>query len=63
MGFLLPPEGGKRGLFGLAPGGVCQATLIAQGTGELLPRLFTLTHQGESLGARSLEVRSLEFDS
>ncbi len=33
----------ERGLFGLAPGGVYLATPIAQGTGELLPRLFTLT--------------------
>ena len=33
----------ERGLFGLAPGGVYPATPIAQGTGELLPRLFTLT--------------------
>jgi hypothetical protein len=32
----------ERGLFGLAPGGVYQATPIAQGTGELLPHLFTL---------------------
>jgi len=32
----------ERDLFGLAPGGVCQAILIAQNTGELLPRLFTL---------------------
>ena len=34
---------GERDLFGLAPGGVYQATPIAQGTGELLPHLFTLT--------------------
>ena len=33
----------ERGLFGLAPGGVYPAAPIAQGTGELLPRLFTLT--------------------
>jgi hypothetical protein len=32
----------KRNLFGLAPGGVYQATPIARGTGELLPHLFTL---------------------
>jgi hypothetical protein len=42
MGFS-HPFSGERGLFGLAPGGVYQATLIAQGTGELLPHLFTLT--------------------
>ena len=34
---------GERSLFGLAPSGVYQATLIAQDTGELLPRPFTLT--------------------
>jgi len=40
----LPPlHGGKRNLFGLAPDGVYPATPIAQGTGELLPHLFTLT--------------------
>jgi len=33
----------ERGLFGLAPGGVYLAARIAHGTGELLPRLFTLT--------------------
>jgi len=45
VGFSHPPACGrrKRNLFGLAPGGVYQATPIAQGTGELLPRLFTLT--------------------
>jgi hypothetical protein len=44
MGFSYPPAagGGKRNLFGLAPGGVYLATPIAQGTGELLPHLFTL---------------------
>jgi len=30
-------------LFGLAPGGVCQAPDVTIGTGELLPRHFTLT--------------------
>ncbi len=44
---------GERGLFGLAPGGVYPATLIAQGTGELLPHRFTLTHRGKCLGAQS----------
>ena len=34
---------GERDLFGLAPSGVYLATLIAQGTGELLPHLFNLT--------------------
>ena len=34
-------RGRKRNLFGLAPGGVYQATPIARGTGELLPHLFT----------------------
>jgi len=34
---------GERDLFGLAPGGVYPAIPIAQGTGELLPHLFTLT--------------------
>ena len=39
----LPPEGGRRSLFGLAPGGVFQASPVTRGTGELLPRRFTLT--------------------
>ena len=43
MGVSHSAYGGGRNLFGLAPGGVYQATPIAQGTGELLPRLFTLT--------------------
>ena len=43
----------RRGLFGLAPGGVYPATLITQGTGELLPHLFTLTHRGSRLRVRS----------
>ncbi len=30
-------------LFGLAPGGVCLASDVATGTGELLPHRFTLT--------------------
>jgi hypothetical protein len=30
-------------LFGLAPGGVCLAPAVTGGTGELLPRRFTLT--------------------
>jgi len=30
-------------LFGLAPGGVCRAPVVTDGTGELLPHLFTLT--------------------
>ena len=30
-------------LFGLAPGGVCQASDVTTGTGELLPHRFTLT--------------------
>ena len=42
MGFSYPADGGKRDLFGLAPDGVYPATPIAQGTGELLPHLFTL---------------------
>ena len=37
------PRGGKRNLFGLAPGGVYLAIPITQNTGELLPHLFTLT--------------------
>ena len=43
------PFPGERNLFGLAPGGVYQATPIAQSTGELLPHLFTLTHRGSRL--------------
>jgi len=34
---------GPPSMFDLAPGGVCQATLIAQGAGALLPHRFTLT--------------------
>ena len=30
-------------LFGLAPGGVCLAPAVTDGTGELLPHRFTLT--------------------
>ena len=30
-------------LFGLAPGGVCQASPVTRGTGALLPHRFTLT--------------------
>jgi hypothetical protein len=30
-------------LFGLAPGGVYLAPIVTDGTGELLPHLFTLT--------------------
>ncbi len=30
-------------LFGLAPGGVCLAPVVTDGTGELLPHPFTLT--------------------
>ena len=33
-------------LFGLTPGGVCQATAVTSGTGELLPHLFTLAGHG-----------------
>ena len=33
-------------LFGLAPGGVYQAPIVTDGTGELLPHLFTLTAAG-----------------
>ena len=55
MGFSHSACGGERDLFGLAPGGVYRATLIARGTGELLPRLFTLT----SLKANALSGRYL----
>ena len=62
MGFSYLPivDGEKRNLFGLAPGGVYQAIPITRDTGELLPRLFTLTHRGFCLGVRSFEfgVRS-----
>ena len=34
-------------LFGLAPGGVYPAVLISEGSGELLPHLFTLAFQTE----------------
>ena len=53
MGFSYPAYAGERNLFGLAPGGVYQATPIARGTGELLPHLFTLT----SLKADALSGR------
>ena len=43
----LPESQAKRAvsplLVGLSPGGVYQATAVAGDTGELLPRLFTLT--------------------
>ena len=32
-------------LFGLAPGGVYQAPIVTDGTGELLPHPFTLTQR------------------
>jgi hypothetical protein len=48
------PSPGERNLFGLAPGGVYQATPITQGTGELLPHLFTLTPT--SVGTVSFSV-------
>ena len=35
-------------LFGLSPSGVCQAPTVTDGTGELLPRRFTLTPVGIS---------------
>ena len=45
----LPESLAKRAasplLFGLSPGGVYQAAAVAGGTGELLPRLFTLTSE------------------
>ena len=41
-GLFLLRLSGERNLFGLAPGGVYLAAPIAQGTGELLPHLFTL---------------------
>ena len=53
MGFSYSAYGGEGDLFGLSPGGVYQATPIAQGTGELLPHLFTLT----SLKADALSGR------
>jgi hypothetical protein len=48
-------------LFGLAPGGVCRATPVTWGTGELLPRLFTLTPQS-IVGGGFLSV-ALSFGS
>jgi len=39
----------EQGLFGLAPGGVYQAIPITRDTGELLPRLFTLTPWNKSI--------------
>ena len=35
-------------LFGLAPSGVYPAPLISQGSGELLPHLFTLAETGSN---------------
>ena len=52
-GLFLLRLSGERNLFGLAPGGVYLAAPIAQGTGELLPHLFTLTRRGWSLAIRS----------
>ena len=34
-------------LFGLAPSGVCRASLVTQAAGELLPHRFTLTPRAE----------------
>ena len=58
MGFSHPPAcgGGKRNLFGLAPGGVYLAIPITQNTGELLPHLFTLTRRGLRLGGGMFSV-------
>jgi hypothetical protein len=50
----------RRGLFGLAPGGVYPATLITQGTGELLPHLFTLTLWNKSIA--NFAARRLQFN-
>ena len=36
-------------LFGLAPDGVYQAFPVTRKTGELLPRLFTLTRHGRAV--------------
>ena len=56
-GLFSPPRiAREQGLFGLAPGGVYQATLITQDTGGLLPRLFTLTHRGSRLGGGMFSV-------
>ena len=46
----------RRDLFGLAPGGVYQATPITQGTGGLLPRLFNLTHRNSVGGICSVAL-------
>jgi hypothetical protein len=64
-GLFFSRQGGKRGLFGLAPGGVYLATPIPRGTGELLPHLFTLIHRGFRLKVRSSEfgVRSFSLNS
>jgi len=35
-------------LFGLAPGGVCRASDVTIGAGELLPHRFTLTTENQS---------------
>ena len=35
-------------LFGLAPGGVCRASNVTTGAGELLPHRFTLTSEDEN---------------
>jgi hypothetical protein len=40
-------------LFGLAPSGVCRASDVTTGAGELLPHRFTLTSRNKRLPRRS----------
>jgi hypothetical protein len=56
-------------LFGLAPGGVCLASDVTTGTGELLPHRFTLTRHstpdrfssGFAVERSSVECRAVCF--
>jgi hypothetical protein len=47
-------------LFGLTPGGVYQAAIVTNGTGELLPHLFTLTVHKSGVGGIFSVALSLE---
>src|SRR5215813_412666 len=68
-----PNPEGKRGatlarttgilLFGLAPGGVCPAALIAEDPGELLPHLFTLTDRTDRAERQRQSKSSLSLIS
>lgn len=45
-----PLAGSRTLLFDLAPGGVCRASLVSPGSGELLPHRFALTDDANAVG-------------